>query len=125
MQKSFTRLSKFKIPWVLENFARPGKNMLVGIKGTNYSVKKGSHRYILFKEKGLTCVTCGRTANKCFLELPKEEVVPHFNFYIFENDKEILFTKDHIIPKSLGGKNEQENYQPMCQECNEKKDSKI
>jgi len=124
MQKTYTRLKEFSIPWVLNTFGKPGGKILVGVSGENYSIKKGSHRYILFKEKGLTCVICGRIANKCFLELPLRETVPHFNFYVVENGLETLFTKDHIIPKSKGGKNCQENYQPMCQKCNNKKDSK-
>ena len=34
-------------------------------------------------------------------------------------------TKDHIIPKSKGGKDSLKNLQPMCIRCNEAKGSKI
>lgn len=34
-------------------------------------------------------------------------------------------TKDHIIPKSKGGKDELNNYQTMCVICNVKKGNKI
>ena len=40
-----------------------------------------------------------------------------------ENGEEVLMTKDHIIPKSLGGKNTIYNLQPMCQFCNSRKGS--
>ena len=33
-------------------------------------------------------------------------------------------TKDHIIPKSKGGKNELSNYQTMCTYCNNEKADK-
>jgi 5-methylcytosine-specific restriction endonuclease McrA len=50
----------------------------------------------------------------------------HFNLYaIDDNGDEILMTKDHIIPKSKGGRNHLSNYQPMCCVCNQKKDNKI
>lgn len=40
---------------------------------------------------------------------------------IDENGKEVLMTKDHIIPKSKGGANDISNYQTMCKRCNEAK----
>lgn len=30
----------------------------------------------------------------------------------------MLFTKDHIHPRSKGGANSLKNYQPMCSPCN-------
>jgi 5-methylcytosine-specific restriction endonuclease McrA len=38
--------------------------------------------------------------------------------------EEVLLTKDHIKPKSLGGKNHHSNYQTMCVDCNVEKASK-
>ena len=39
----------------------------------------------------------------------------HFNLYGVNNlGEEVMFTKDHIIPKSKGGKNHVSNYQTMC-----------
>ena len=95
-------------------------------KGKMIKVRRNSQRYILFKEKGLTCVCCGLAANKAYVEMTKEQLdsgsTAHINFYhVDSKGKRILFTKDHIIPKSKGGKDIQENYQVMCSPCNCKK----
>ena len=45
----------------------------------------------------------------------------HFNLYGIRNGVEILFTKDHIIPRARGGSNDQRNLQTMCQPCNTSK----
>ena len=38
---------------------------------------------------------------------------------------EMMMTKDHILPRSKGGANRLENYQPMCSKCNCKKGDRI
>jgi 5-methylcytosine-specific restriction endonuclease McrA len=49
----------------------------------------------------------------------------HLNLYgIDSNGREVMLTKDHIIPRSKGGKNKLSNYQPMCIHCNKKKADK-
>ena len=83
-----------------------------------------SQRYAVFKRDKCICIKCnlegayyakekstGQENSKRF----------HFNLYGIKNGKEIMFTKDHIVPKSLGGKDHLENYQTMCSECNSKK----
>lgn len=50
----------------------------------------------------------------------------HLNLYaIDENGKEVLMTKDHIIPKSKGGADDISNYQTMCERCNEAKGNRL
>jgi 5-methylcytosine-specific restriction endonuclease McrA len=44
---------------------------------------------------------------------------PHFNLYGFNRcGHEILFTMDHIIPKSEGGSTSEKNLQLLCEPCN-------
>lgn len=90
-----------------------------------FSVYKNSQRYLLFKRSGCTCVSCGMVADKCILIAePDGSNRGHFEFVGTKNDKYVIMTKDHIIPRALGGKDVLENYQPMCQECNVEKKHK-
>jgi 5-methylcytosine-specific restriction endonuclease McrA len=46
----------------------------------------------------------------------------HIDVYTKEFE---LMTIDHILPRSLGGKDNIENLQPMCNTCNAKKGNKV
>lgn len=90
-------------------------------------VKTNSQRYAVF-QKSTKCVCCGLEA--CFFASEKVKYDKtdkyHFNLYgVNEQGEEVLFTKDHIIPVSKGGKNIIENYQTMCATCNQEKQDNI
>ena len=85
-----------------------------------------SDRYKTFFTKGYTCPVCGLKGQYFALERTGDPSNVnnryHLNLYGLDKDgNEVLITKDHIIPKSKGGKNSLENYQPMCEYCNSKK----
>lgn len=82
----------------------------------NYTFKTGSDRLVLFK-KNNKCVCCNLIGNKFLLQIEDNHYSPHLNLY---ND-DILFTKDHILPKKLGGKDHISNYQTLCLVCNQLK----
>lgn len=88
-------------------------------------IKMNSLRLRTFKDKGCTCVDCGLEGTY-FLKVrgnPMESW--HFNLYGIDADGErILFTKDHIHPKSKGGPDSIDNMQTMCVRCNAKKGNK-
>lgn len=85
-----------------------------------------SHRYENFLKHGVVCVNCGLEGKYFYKERYKNDTNYHFNLYAINKDGyEVLMTKDHIIPKSLGGPNSIDNYQPMCSPCNSNKGSKI
>ena len=86
-------------------------------------IKANSQRYQLFLSKGCTCVNCGIEGKYFARERTKEQKESyHLNLYALdENSEEVLMTKDHIIPKSKGGKNYLGNYQVMCVKCNVEK----
>jgi hypothetical protein len=87
-------------------------------------INTDSMRYKTFKEKGLKCVTCGLVGQYFAKEKDSKEDqnVWHFNLYGINNDgEEVLFTRDHIQPRSKGGLDILENLQTMCSICNCKK----
>ena len=95
-----------------------------GVVIEGYDVYKRSMRYKTFIEKGYKCVCCGRVgayyALECDESLNKKRA--HFNLY---SEDDVLMTKDHIFPKSKGGKDSIENMQTMCAICNSEKGNKI
>jgi hypothetical protein len=89
-------------------------------------INMGSHRYQCFVLYGTTCVDCGLEAQYFIMERQGHFGQFHFNLYgLDDQGNEILFTKDHVVPRSRGGKDELKNYQPMCTICNNKKGSEL
>lgn len=105
----------------------------VGLGGREFDVKEydgeqvkmRSGRYACFKFRGIKCVACGIEGKYFWLERDRSVDRFHFNLYaVDENGVEVLMTKDHIVPKSKGGRDCAANYQTMCIRCNEKKGDK-
>ena len=74
-------------------------------------------RLMVFVNKGTKCAGCETTGIVFRLEKYYNQSI-HWNLYAIVNNKYILMTADHIIPRSRGGPTTQENLQPMCQPCN-------
>lgn len=92
-------------------------------------IKMCSDRYYTFI-KSTDCSFCGvkgsffRKERHCDKDGNPLTESYHFNLYaIKENGEEVLMTKDHIIPRSRGGRNNIKNYQTACEECNGEKGS--
>ena len=83
-------------------------------------MKMNSQRYMVFKFKGCTCVECGRVGTHFKMQKDRGSRSYHFGLW---SDDGVQMTKDHIIPKSKGGRNALENYQTMCEKCNVAKGS--
>jgi len=75
--------------------------------------------------KSQKCANCGIEGNVFRLESDHTEDSPHLNLYHILNDTVIMLTCDHIIPKSKGGLNVDENTQTLCRKCNLLKGSMI
>ena len=85
-------------------------------------IRMHSQRLQLFKKNGCKCIECGIEGVYFVKERYSQDNVYHLNLYALnEDDEKVLMTKDHIIPKSKGGKNILSNYQVMCTICNVKK----
>lgn len=73
----------------------------------------------LIKHGKLTCPISKKEVAYCSYDFKKSSNSYHYNFYSSDGD---LFTVDHIIPKSCGGKvNAISNLQPMLKEYNAEK----
>lgn len=89
-------------------------------------IKGNSQRYQTFFKKGIKCVCCGIEGKYFAKEKVSSDKSYHLNLYaIDEKGNEVLMTKDHILPKSKGGKDEIDNYQTMCIRCNEAKGNNL
>jgi hypothetical protein len=100
-----------------------GKECKVNFDGE--LINMASDRYKIFSANK-KCVCCGLEGSIMAMEKTEGDVSYHFNMYGFDSEgKEVLFTKDHIIPKSKCGKNHISNYQTMCIKCNEAKSDKL
>lgn len=95
-----------------------GKEEITKIEG--YKMKVDSDRYDNFYYHGYVCMNCGLKAQYAAIEKGESKnKLWHVNVYGVRPDgREILFTKDHIYPKSLGGFDAINNYQTMCACCN-------
>ncbi len=111
---------RYTVEQVLDNvIPYSGKKHFVDFDGD--LMKMESQRYRLFKRDGTKCVGCGEEGTYFKKERHEHDTQYHFNLYGIIEGEEVLFTKDHIIPKSKGGKNIMSNYQVMCYKCNHDK----
>ena len=117
-------LGIFQPQEVLPYLNQGGKKQEFSFGGKNYFVKMNSHRYFVFKTNR-KCVSCGLEGNKFLLETHRKDQSPHFNLYGDYEGELILFTKDHIHAKSLGGEDVHSNYQTMCATCNNLKSNAV
>lgn len=79
------------------------------------------------RHTGIHCKACGLKASFFSVDsFARQSDLPsvHVNLYGVSGDKEILFTRDHKVPKAKGGGDGLNNSQVMCQPCNSKKGSK-
>ena len=74
-----------------------------------------------FRKHGITCVRCGLHGSFFAREKYPKDNNPHLNLYAIDAGKDVLMTKDHIKPRSLGGVECLHNIWPMCSRCNASK----
>ena len=114
-------------PYVL--FEKPEK---LGIKSSRQQklikgeyIKMSSYRYQLFELKGVQCVSCDVKGEFFAMEKTGDSKRYHLNLYGKKDGQDVLMTKDHILPKSKGGLDNMDNFQPMCVYCNSRKGNKV
>ena len=116
MQNSLIRKEIYPVEEILPKIPTTGYILI----GDDY-ISAGSLRYKTFK-KSLVCVVCGVEGTYFAKERFKPTERYHLNLYaIDKKGKEVLMTKDHIVPISKGGSHHLDNLQTMCFKCNMKK----
>lgn len=70
-----------------------------------------------FAHHGVACVECGRVGTQFRIQ-PSNNSQPHLNLF---SEDGVLMTRDHIVPRVLGGPDTLDNLQTMCAPCNEQK----
>lgn len=115
--KNATTLFKITDLESIFSMVRNGRNrMLIG--GLNVSIR----RMRCFAFKGVTCVQCKEKHGDTIMVDRWPDGGLHVDlFHTFPDGGRTLMNIDHIIPKSKGGPNHLDNYQPMCQPCNSRK----
>lgn len=124
-----TMLKRYSIEEVYELLGEDNKNLEYVRKGSRqdievdgFKVYKQSLRYATFFTKGTKCVCCGKEGTYFQLDESKDASDAagrrHFNLYAEDGT---LMTKDHILPRSLGGQDVLSNMQTMCCNCNKEK----
>ncbi len=91
-----------------------------------HRIKMTSSRLRTFSLRGLKCAHCNLVGSVFYKEKNYEAQNYHLNLYAIDSfGREVLMTKDHILPKFWGGINHISNYQTMCTRCNAAKGHKI
>jgi len=121
IKKTFSNYDTLEI-LDLERINNEIKNCEGDLIISGFKMNKNSQRYKLFIRDEQKCIVCGAKASFWALQRTGNAKIPHLNLWGFDKyGNTLLFTKDHIIPKSLGGENKMDNYQIMCDVCNRKK----
>lgn len=85
-----------------------------------YNVYTRSLRYMTFYQKGCKCCVCGKEGTHFTLDESTEKTPGRRHFNLRADDG-TLMTRDHIVPKSRGGREHINNMQTMCCDCNKAK----
>lgn len=101
------------------HYSKGQKNSENTIQVDGYDVYTHSLRYMTFYQKGCKCVACGKEGTHFTLDKSSEtDTRRHFNLRAEDGT---LMTRDHILPKSKGGRDHISNMQTMCVDCNKAK----
>ena len=102
------------------HYSKGQKNKENTVKVDGHDVYTHSLRYMTFYQKGCTCVVCGKKGTHFTLDKSCGEDNDRYHFNLRADDG-TLMTRDHILPKSKGGRDHINNMQTMCVDCNKAK----
>jgi hypothetical protein len=114
-QSGWKIIKKYSVDFIMSKLNE--NNEFLNVRGGR-TVKIKTQTTMMFKEKGICCINCGKSGNHFALE---EDTLGTLRLRLIVplSDKDFtIMTKDHINPRTFGGKDIQINYQPMCGNCN-------
>ncbi len=121
------RVAKYDVEFVMNEVIQFNNTRKDKVLLNNHIIKSYCSKYEVFRNSQ-RCLSCGLEGKFFAVERDynnnNKNNIYNLNLYGIENKREILFTVDHIKPKSKGGKNCIENYTTMCFPCNQKKGNK-
>ena len=90
------------------------------VKGRQVSACSGWNFFKTLKGQPIRCWSCGCEADRWIADRGRnnQQGYPVLNLYGVKDDCIVLINRDHIIPKSLGGVDDNENLRPACEVCN-------
>ena len=122
----YTRLIDVPLEPVLDAVATHLGQRKARVLIEGYSIGVVSLRMRTFERDRarLCCSRCGLQATHFGIERQinnKGNINPHANLYGLKDGEEVLFTHDHTLARSLGGKDDLSNTTTMCSPCNAEK----
>lgn len=89
------------------------------VRGQAVSAASGAALFLSLRGRPIKCYNCGCEATSWIADRHRNHMgKPCLNLYASKDGTPVLMTRDHIIPKSLGGKDLVENLRPCCSDCN-------
>ena len=112
-----------KLPYI-ETLEELRTNPYIEVMGETVSSKSSRVRCLI--QGGGKCVECGLQGSFWAVEKHRVRDPYHINLYgLGKKGKEVMLTRDHIIPKSKGGGDSLINCQVLCSKCNSDKADSI
>ena len=89
------------------------------VKGRQVSACAGWSFFQTLRGHAIKCWSCGCEADRWVADRGrKQQQQPVLNLYGMRGEQLVLINRDHIIPRSLGGVDDNENLRAACEVCN-------
>lgn len=125
IRRRYERLTTLPISEVIKVIKSMAGQRKAKVELAGQLVNCTSLRLRTFASKGTVCSKCGLKATHFALERtnhPTHANSPyHLNLWGVKDGREILFTHDHTLARSLGGADNLTNTTTMCEPCNSSK----
>lgn len=98
------------------------------VRGKRVDRPSGWALFHHLKGQPIRCHFCGCQADRWVSEKGRRDRLGHPVLNLFASNSDgrvVLMTRDHIIPRSLGGVDDVANLRPACAPCNERRSNEV